>query len=199
MQAPAQSPFLNPPMEQPQFTGFNAPLPPPTAQAAPGLQTDYFAPSQAPAPVAQVPGFLPTSAPIPPAPTQLPTPGLQGFAPPAASAFSSTPSLPPSTIQAPLSQASAPSQPDGKQKKSKIDGSIDPSDLDAEIARYERELAEQKTVKPASMVVSNPNVNPNVQGGDPLASAFLTPEELSRLQGADSYPTRRMPLGPGQS
>ncbi|MEN9307653.1 MAG: hypothetical protein RL173_1585 [Fibrobacterota bacterium] len=198
MSAPAQSPFISQQPDAPQFTGFNAPLPPPAQQTSPGLQTDYFAPSQAPAPVAQVPGFLPTSAPIPPAPTHLPTPGLQGFNPPAASAFASTPSLPPSTIQAPLSQASAPSQPDGKQKKSKIDGSIDPSDLDAEIARYERELAEQKNVKPASMVVSNPNVNPNVQGGDPLASAFLTPEELSRLQGADSYPTRRMPLGPGQ-
>jgi len=193
--APPQAPYPTPAAEAPQFTGFNAPLAPPAVQSAPGLQTDYFAPAQAPAPVAQVPGFLPTSAPIPPAPTQLPTPGLQGFNPPPSFA---APSVAPSTIQAPTSQPSAPSQPDGKQKKSKIDGSIDPSDLDAEIARYERELAEQKSRQPASPIVSNPNVNPNVQGGDPLASAFLTPEELSRLQGSDSYPTRRMPLGPGQ-
>lgn len=102
----------------------------------------------------------------------------------------------PSHSSAP-SQASAPSQQDGKQKKSKIDGSIDPSDLDAEIARYEKELSEQKVAQ-QNAIVSNPNVNPNVQSADPLASAFLTPEELSRLQGPDSYPTRRMPLGPGQ-
>jgi hypothetical protein len=89
---------------------------------------------------------------------------------------------------------------------------LDPSDLDAEIARYERELADQKPaqvpqapppppvpVQETGRIVTTPNVNPNVDGGgDPLASAFLTPEELSRLQGSDSYPTRRMPLGPGQ-
>ena len=74
---------------------------------------------------------------------------------------------------------------------------FDPSDLDAEIARYERELAEQKAQQTSS-IVSNPNVNPNLNSRDPLASAFLTPEELTRLQGSDSYPTRRMPLGPGQ-
>jgi hypothetical protein len=92
-------------------------------------------------------------------------------------------------------------------KKSRLDGTLDPSDLDAEIARYERELAEQKPPpappSPAfaqedARIVTTPNVNPNVDPGDPLASAFLTPEELSRLQGPDSFPTRRMPLGPGQ-
>jgi len=88
-------------------------------------------------------------------------------------------------------------------KKSRLDGTLDPSDLDAEIARYERELSEQKTAPPppradTGRVVTTPNVNPNMEGNDPLASAFLTPEELSRLQSPDSYPTRRMPLGPGQ-
>jgi hypothetical protein len=90
-------------------------------------------------------------------------------------------------------------------KKSRLDGTLDPSDLDAEIARYERELSEQKAAPPpppphvdTGRVVANPNVNPNMEGNDPLASAFLTPEELSRLQSPDSYPTRRMPLGPGQ-
>ena len=84
-----------------------------------------------------------------------------------------------------------------KHKKSKIDGSMDASDLDAEIARYEKELSDQKTIQDNAFV-SNPNVNPNLHLADPLASAFLTPEELTRLQGPDSYPTRRMPLGPGQ-
>lgn len=85
-------------------------------------------------------------------------------------------------------------------KKGRLDGTLDPSDLDAEIARYERELAEQKAAEAQrrqSSVVSNPGVNPNVEN-DPLASAFLTPEELGRLSGSDSFPTRRMPLGPGQ-
>ena len=80
-----------------------------------------------------------------------------------------------------------------------MDGTLDPSDLDAEIARYERELAEQKAQEDQrrSHIQSNAGVNPNVEN-DPLASAFLTPEELGRLSGQDSYPTRRMPLGPGQ-
>ena len=85
-------------------------------------------------------------------------------------------------------------------KKSRLDGTLDPSDLDAEIARYERELAEQKQLEAQRMqatVTTTPGTNPNVEN-DPLASAFLTPEELGRLSGQDSYPTRRMPLGPGQ-
>lgn len=159
---------------------------------------DYFgAPPAAPAPQAPIPGLQPGGILPPPAPGQIPSPGSQGFAPPRPTSNAGAPSAhgQPSAV-APgsvPSQGSAPSQPDKPQKKSKLDGSIDPSDLDAEIARYERELAEQK-----AQIVSNPNVNPNLQSQDPLASAFLTPEELSRLQGPDSYPTRRMPLGPGQ-
>ena len=76
-------------------------------------------------------------------------------------------------------------------KKSRLDGTLEGSDLDAEIARYERELSEQKT-RPAPPPAAAPTTSQ-----DPLAGAFLTPEELSRLQGPDSYPTRRMPLGPG--
>lgn len=130
----------------------------------------------------------------PPAPAPVaPLPGLTGFA------------APPS--QGSVSGSATGSVPHGSdttsKKKSRLDGTLDPSDLDAEIARYERELAEQKpppaAVPETGRIVTTPNVNPNVDGGgDPLASAFLTPEELSRLQGSDSFPTRRMPLGPGQ-
>ena len=198
--APIPAPYPSAPAGAPQFTGFAAP-PPVSAQPVqqiPGLQMDYFgAPPAAPAPQAPIPGLQPGGILPPPAPGQIPSPGSQGFAPPRPTSNAGAPSAhgQPSAV-APgsvPSQGSAPSQPDKPQKKSKLDGSIDPSDLDAEIARYERELAEQK-----AQIVSNPNVNPNLQSQDPLASAFLTPEELSRLQGPDSYPTRRMPLGPGQ-
>jgi hypothetical protein len=138
------------------------------------------------------------TVPPPPAKTA-PLPGLTGFEPPP----------PPSRGSGPGSAAAATGAvPLGSdttaRKKSRLDGTLDPSDLDAEIARYERELSEQKAA-PAppphadtGRVVTTPNVNPNMEGNDPLASAFLTPEELSRLQSPDSYPTRRMPLGPGQ-
>lgn len=129
------------------------------------------------------------SAPMPPV-SQVP--GLQGFQPP-------TGGFPPAPPQA-GSQSASPSHgsSDGVKKKSRLDGSIDPSDLDAEIARYERELADQKRpdAPRSSQVVTTPNVNPNLETNDPMNSAFLTPDELSRLQGPDSYPTRRMPLGP---
>jgi len=149
------------------------------------------------APVAPSPGLVDPMAPPPPAHTA-PLPGLTGFEPPP----------PPSRGSGPGSAAAATgSVPMGSdttsKKKSRLDGTLDPSDLDAEIARYERELSEQKAAPPppradTGRVVTTPNVNPNMEGNDPLASAFLTPEELSRLQSPDSYPTRRMPLGPGQ-
>ncbi|HQF56559.1 MAG TPA: GTPase domain-containing protein, partial [Fibrobacteria bacterium] len=194
--APIPAPYPTSPAGAPQYAGFNPPATgsQPAFQQVPGLQTDYFGtPAPAPAP-SPVPGFQSNPVPMQPPVQQTQVPGLQGFAAPAAlppsppSAHSSSHAAP-----SPGSHGSAPSQPDRPQKKSKLDGSIDPSDLDAEIARYERELADQK-----AQIVSNPNVNPNLQSQDPLASAFLTPEELNKLQGSDSYPTRRMPLGPGQ-
>jgi hypothetical protein len=206
---------VQPPPQDPAnltFTSFQTPsFQPNSIQPATGLQTDYFGTSpSAPSQVAPVPGLQATVAPILAAPAHSnPPAGMETFVPPNFSSGHSS-SGAPSTIQAasasqaaPVSQAASASQsapaPDSKpQKKSKIDGSIDPSDLDAEIARYERELADQKPPAPSNSIISNPNVNPNIQSQDPLASAFLTPEELARLQGADSYPTRRMPLGPGQ-
>lgn len=199
--APIPTPYPTSPAGAPQYAGFNPPAtgsqPPLQQSQVPGLQTDYFgspAPASAPPPSAPVPGFQSNPVPIQPPFQQSQVPGLQGFAQPAPVA-PAIPSAHPSShaAPAPASHGSAPSQPDRPQKKSKLDGSIDPSDLDAEIARYERELADQK-----AQIVSNPNVNPNLQSQDPLASAFLTPEELNKLQGSDSYPTRRMPLGPGQ-
>jgi signal recognition particle receptor subunit beta len=218
-QAPfvAPTPILPPPVavqpnpESVPFTSFQTPAFQPNAiPSATGLQTDYFgaAPS-APSNVASVPGLQATVAPILAAPTHsTPPAGMETFAP-AHFPPSHSSSAAPSTVQsasasqvASVSQASAsqaaPLSEPRAQKKSKIDGSIDPSDLDAEIARYERELADQKPAIPSNTIITNPNVNPNIQSQDPLASAFLTPEELARLQGADSYPTRRMPLGPGQ-
>lgn len=157
----------------------------------PGLQSGFFTGQAVPskASVAPTPGLVGT--PTPPASV----PGLTGFAPPSAPS------------QGSVSGSATGSVPHGSdttaRKKSRLDGTMDPSDLDAEIARYEKELAEPKPSAPAPVqesgrIVTTPNVNPNVDGGDPLASAFLTPEELSRLQGSDSFPTRRMPLGPGQ-
>jgi len=136
-------------------------------------------------------------APPPPAP-MAPLPGLTGFEPPPSPSRGSGPgSAAAATGAVPRNSET------NARKKSRLDGTLDPSDLDAEIARYERELSEQKAAPPpprmdTGRVVTTPNVNPNMEGTDPLASAFLTPEELSRLQSPDSFPTRRMPLGPGQ-
>jgi len=143
------------------------------------------------APVLQAPGLVET--PVLHAPPPLETiPGLQtGFTPQPVLQPLAPPSLAPSA-------PSAHSTTDAVRKKGRLDGTLDPSDLDAEIARYERELAEQKTQQDASRVANAANANPNTEGADPLASAFLTPEELNRLQGQDTFPTRRMPLGPGQ-
>lgn len=185
------------------FTDFPQ-APPPSPAPLPGLQT--FSTPQAPAQsFAQTPGFIDVGAPPSrPAAPIAPASGLQGFVTPqpgqapgsgvtTASGFQ--PVLPPS--QAPGSHAGSASGV----KKSRLDGTLDPSDLDAEIARYERELAEQKQLEAQRMqaaVTTTPGTNPNVEN-DPLASAFLTPEELGRLSGGqDSFPTRRMPLGPGQ-
>jgi len=189
------------PVGAPQFTGFSPPPPAPPSPSLPGLQPGFFPVPGAPthAPIPPSPGLLEPLAPPPPA-HMAPLPGLTGFDPPA----------PPSRGSGPGSAAAAtgavPMGTDtASKKKSRLDGTLDPSDLDAEIARYERELSEQKAAPPpppphvdTGRVVANPNVNPNMEGNDPLASAFLTPEELSRLQSPDSYPTRRMPLGPGQ-
>jgi hypothetical protein len=208
--APLPPPILRPqpssPQGAPQFTGFTPPLPFAAPTPLPGLQSGFFTgtgPTPSQAPVAPSPGLIVPLAPPPPAPVA-PLPGLTGFAPPS----------PPSQGSVSGSgTGSAPHVSDAaSKKKSRLDGTLDPSDLDAEIARYERELADQKPaqvpqapppppvpVQETGRIVTTPNVNPNVDGGgDPLASAFLTPEELSRLQGSDSYPTRRMPLGPGQ-
>ncbi len=130
-------------------------------------------------------------SPFPPPPVSQ-VPGLQGFQP------GQSPYTPPQVAAGSQNPTPSHGSSDGAKKKSRLDGSIDPSDLDAEIARYERELAEQKRPEPprSSQVVTTPNVNPNLEANDPMNSAFLTPDELTRLQGPDSYPTRRMPLGP---
>lgn len=203
-------PFPSAPQGAPQITGFAPPVPPSQPQVVPGMQQGYNTGHQPPPPVPPVPGLMDTRgpyaappvaptvsgmtdmrSPFPPPPVSQ-VPGLQNFQP------TPTPYAPPPTT--PGSQSPSPSHgsSDGVKKKSRLDGSIDPSDLDAEIARYERELAEQKRPEAprSSQVVTTPNVNPNLEGGDPMNSAFLTPDELTRLQGPDSYPTRRMPLGP---
>lgn len=172
--------------------------PPPTQTVVPGLQQfsaqqpQSFAPPT-PAQSGLEAAFMPaTSNPTYPSGQVASVSGLEGFAPPAA---------PPMPSSGTPSQGSASASASASAlKKSRLDGTLDPSDLDAEIARYEQELAEQKAIEAQrrqSAVQSNPGVNPNVEN-DPLASAFLTPEELGRLNGQDSFPTRRMPLGPGQ-
>lgn len=195
-------PYPSAPQGAPQITGF---VPPQVQQPVPGLQPGYFPPPQQ-----QVqPAPLPFLDPNRPSPTQAtpPAPGLQGFQPPPppSSPFlaqtRSNPSggMPSGSVNSGSGgMASTPSQnsSDAVKKKSRLDGTLDASDLDAEIARYERELADQKS-QARPNVVANPNVNPNMDPADPMVSAFLTPEELTRLQGPDSYPTRRMPLGPG--
>jgi len=147
--------------------------------AVPGLQ-NFITPAQQTIQPTQVPGL--TGATIPqPAPSGIqPVSGLQGFAAPQ-----------PTGTPAPGSHGG---NSNAGLKKSRLDGTLDPSDLDAEIARYERELAEQKALEANRPALQKP------ADVDPLAAAFLTPEELGRLGGSapDSFPTRRMPLGPGQ-
>jgi len=175
--------------------------PPPTPAPLPGLQT--FSAAQPMTTSSQTQGFIDIQPPpvLPTAPVA-PASGLQGFASPqSAPSASSLQGFAPPTNAVPATHA--PGSHSGSAaglKKSRLDGTLDPSDLDAEIARYERELAEQKQMdvqRQQNPVMANPGVNPNVEN-DPLASAFLTPEELGRLNGQDSFPTRRMPLGPGQ-
>ena len=167
----------------PQFTGFSAPpplVPQAPYEAVPGLQAGFFT-SPPPVMPNQSPGLLEPLAPPPPI-NQAQVPGLQGFTPP-------PPPGPPSVSgSGTVASGSLPGSATEARKKSRLDGTLEGSDLDAEIARYERELSDQKSAKPAA---------PPTPGNDPLAGAFLTPEELTRLQGPDSYPTRRMPLGPG--
>lgn len=147
--------------------------------AVPGLQ-NFITPAQQTIQPTQIPGLTGATIPQPPPSGIQPVSGLQGFAAPQASG---TP---------------APGSHGGNSnaglKKSRLDGTLDPSDLDAEIARYERELAEQKALEANRPALQKP------ADVDPLAAAFLTPEELGRLGGSapDSFPTRRMPLGPGQ-
>jgi signal recognition particle receptor subunit beta len=188
-----QQPAYVPPPQASQpaivFTDFPQGAPAASPGAVPGLQTFSAPPptqTQAASPIESA--FMAnTSVPqAPPSQSVAPVSGLQGFA------------APPSPPSAPGSQQG--STASSALKKSRLDGTLDPSDLDAEIARYEQELAEQKAQEAArrqSPIQSNPGVNPNLES-DPLASAFLTPEELGRLSGQDSFPTRRMPLGPGQ-
>lgn len=198
------APLPPPPVQQHVvFTDFPQGPAPTSAQQIPGLQSFQSGPGPGPTAAPQhheAPtlgdAFLPASVPMPPSssPTA-PIPGLQGFASAPTHASSHSPASQPPLPPAAPSKASATTGA----KKGRLDGTLDPSDLDAEIARYERELAEQKAQEDQrrSHIQSNPGVNPNVEN-DPLASAFLTPEELGRLSGQDSYPTRRMPLGPGQ-
>lgn len=209
--APPPAPSIAP--LQPQILqGFDqqpAYQPPPAQSAQPAIVFTDFPQGSPTAPPAAVPGLQTFSA---------PPPAQNNFTNPVEAAFmanTSVPQAPPSHSVAPVSglqgfaapaaPASAPGSQQGSSsgsalKKSRLDGTLDPSDLDAEIARYEQELAEQKAQEAArrqSPIQSNPGVNPNLES-DPLASAFLTPEELGRLSGQDSFPTRRMPLGPGQ-
>jgi hypothetical protein len=166
-----------------------------------GLQTGFIVPTEASGTVQPLPGLVDTPRPSQAVPV-LQAPGLVDA--PRAPMHSDVEALPglQTDYSAPPSRppvSTSPSVSDASRKKGRLDGTLDPSDLDAEIARYERELAEQKPQQgQAGQIVNTPNVNPNMDGPDALASAFLTPEELSRLQGQDSFPTRRMPLGPGQ-
>lgn len=181
---PAPPPVQSTPSQGIVFTDFpQGPAPGAiSAGTLPGLQ-GFSAPTPA-TPTGTVPGLM-GMQPSQPTPSSFQqVPGLQGFAAPA-------PAAPQPATHAPGSQGGG---SNAGLKKSRLDGTLDPSDLDAEIARYERELAEQKALE-----AQRPQTPPPVND-DPLASAFLTPEELGRLGGSapDSFPTRRMPLGPGQ-
>lgn len=207
--------------------------PPPSIQPAFAPAPQGFVPSPAPMAPPPVPAPIPTFVPPAPAATQgiqsalvsdfgmdLPTPQaaaaqppvqVTGFAaPPAAPAapIGSVPGLQNGFFQAPAPaapppMAAAPQAPSGR--KERLDGTMDPRDLDAEIARMERELLGQPQapaaaapVPPAAGIQTNPNVNPNMDTDPAFTSAFLSPDEIRQFQqSTQDYPTQRLPMNPG--
>jgi hypothetical protein len=139
--------------------------------------------SASPLPPIQTTGFAAAVQPPPVAPA----PGLQaGF------------------FQAPPAPAPA--------RKERLDGTMDPKDLDAEIARMEREIMGQPITAPAPApapvpapappigIQTNPNVNPNMDTDPAFSNAFLSPEEIRKFQQSpQDYPTQRMPMNPGSA
>ena len=199
-----------PPAPQPQ--GFNpnaAPVPAPQGFAPPVPQPQGFNPNPAPIPAPQ--GFAPPASPVqsalvsdfgmnlpPPSATSVqPTIATTGFAVPApASPVAATPGLQSGFFQAPPSSLQAPA------RKERLDGTMDPKDLDAEIARMEREIMGQPSApaqKPAG-IQTNPNVNPNMDTDPAFSNAFLSPDEIRQFQQSpQDYPTQRLPMNPGNA
>jgi len=92
----------------------------------------------------------------------------------------------------------------GPVRKERLDGTMDPRDLDEEIARMERELQQQAPIAPpsppsaAAPIQTNPNVNPNMDTDPAFTSAFLSPDEIRQFQqSTQDYPTQRLPMNPG--
>ena len=86
---------------------------------------------------------------------------------------------------------------------------MDPRDLDAEIARMEKEILGQPQVAtppPAAPIAhpagiqTNPNVNPNMDTDPAFSNAFLSLDEIRQFQQSpQDYPTQRLPMNPGNA
>lgn len=189
----------------------SAPVPPPAPASAIqnafvtgyGMTPPAPAPATPPAPTVATFGF----APPPPAAPIEPVIGLQtGFfqpPPPAPLAMPSPIPQPPPFTPAPAA-APVPTGNSGTGRKSRLDGTMDPRDLDEEIARMERELQQQAPIVPpqappaAVPIQTNPNVNPNMDTDPAFTSAFLSPDEIRQFQqSTQDYPTQRLPMNPG--
>jgi len=130
-----------------------------------------------------------------------PTVATTGFAAPTPAApVAAAPGLQSGYFQSPPPAAGAP-QP---ARKERLDGTMDPKDLDAEIARMEREIMGQPSApapaqKPAG-IQTNPNVNPNMDTDPAFSNAFLSPDEIRQFQQSpQDYPTQRLPMNPGNA
>jgi signal recognition particle receptor subunit beta len=194
----APTPIMAPPIPVMAPVPPPAPLPPPAVQNA--FVTGYgmdtpVTPSAAPSPAVATYGFAP---PPQAAPVEA-VAGLQsGFfqPPPPANQAPASFMLQPPAVGQPL--ASAPSNGSGATRKGRLDGTMDPRDLDEEIARMERELQGHQPPPAAAPIQTNPNVNPNMDTDPAFTSAFLSPDEIRQFQKSpQDYPTQRLPMNPG--
>ncbi|MEN9355630.1 MAG: hypothetical protein RL318_2955 [Fibrobacterota bacterium] len=232
--------FSPPPAIQPQ--GFASPTaaqgfaPPPVAQPQGFVPVQAVAP-QAPAPIQ---GFSPPVASPSQVPASAQTVGLQAAlisdygmdnpiarpVPPQAPIVTDSfapPAQPPAAVPAPGLQSGffqptppAPISPplgtNSPQRKERLDGTMDPRDLDAEIARMEREILGQPQAAPPQPlpqppvaakpvgIQTNPNVNPNMDTDPAFSDAFLSLDEIRQFQQSpQDYPTQRLPMNPGNA
>ncbi len=150
-------------------------------------------------PISQAPSIQPSvqmtgyeASPAAPSAPIAPAPGLQN-------GFFQTPA----PVAPPVPVAAPAPVPSGSGRKERLDGAMDPRDLDAEIARMERELMGQPQTPPSqptppTAIQSNPNVNPNMDTDPAFTSAFLSPDEIRQFQqSTQDYPTQRLPMNPG--